>query len=182
MVTSLAAITLMGFATLGIGLAPSSFFPLALGAMALTGVAQSMANGPIGAALQASVPPELQGRVFTLTSAASAAMMPLGLALAGPLSDIVGPGLWFLLSGAACLLLGVGGLFVPSIVRLEEDGAALASRTAASIRAEAERTSWGSDRPVNQGTRFEHVSVPLDDAASSRKEESWAFSVGITGR
>jgi DHA3 family macrolide efflux protein-like MFS transporter len=126
MVTSLAAITLMGLSTVVVGLTPASLLPLAIGAMTLTGIAQSMANGPIGAALQASVPPDLQGRVFTLVSAGAGAMMPLGLALAGPLSDIVGPGMWFVLAGAACLVLGVGGLFVPSIVRLEEDGARLA--------------------------------------------------------
>jgi DHA3 family macrolide efflux protein-like MFS transporter len=131
MVTSLAAIVLMGVATLAVGLAPSAFFALAVAAMGVVGIAQSMANGPIGAALQASVPPELQGRVFTLVSAGSGAMMPLGLALAGPLSDIVGAGMWFVLAGGACLILGVAGLFVPAIVRLEEDGAKLAARRVA---------------------------------------------------
>ena len=131
MVTSLAAIILMGVATLAVGLASSAFFALAVGAMGVVGIAQSMANGPIGAALQASVPPELQGRVFTLVSAGSSAMMPLGLAVAGPLSDIVGAGMWFLLAGSACLILGIAGLFVPAIVRLEEDGAKLAARRAA---------------------------------------------------
>ncbi len=135
MVTSLSAITLMGLSTLAVGLAPSSFLSIAIGAMGLTGIASSMANGPIGAALQASVPPDLQGRVFTLVSAGAGAMMPLGLALAGPLTDIVGPGTWFVLAGAACLVLGVGGLFVPSIVRLEEDGAKLAAKRAASAEA-----------------------------------------------
>jgi MFS transporter, DHA3 family, macrolide efflux protein len=94
-----------------------------------------MANGPIGAALQASVPPELQGRVFTLVSAVSGVMMPLGLALAGPLSDIVGARTWFLLAGAACLVLGGAGLFVPAIVRLEEEGAKIAARRAAAVPA-----------------------------------------------
>ncbi|MCX6092473.1 MAG: MFS transporter, partial [Candidatus Bipolaricaulota bacterium] len=119
--------------TLAVGLAPSAFFAVAVVAMGLTGIAQSMANGPIGAALQASVPPELQGRVFTLVSAGAAAMMPLGLALAGPLSDIVGPSLWFVVGGCSCLLLGIAGLFVPAIVRLEERGAELAAQ-AASVR------------------------------------------------
>lgn len=137
MVTSLAGIAVLGVATLAIGFAPSSMLSVAIGAMALTGMASSMANGPIGAALQASVPADLQGRVFTLVSAAAAAMMPLGLALAGPLSDIVGPGLWFILAGAACLVLGIGGLFVPSIVRLEEDGAKLARERDASDRGDS---------------------------------------------
>ncbi len=138
MVTSLAAIILMGVTTLAVGLAPSAFFAVAVVAMGLTGIAQSMANGPIGAALQASVPPELQGRVFTLVSAGAAAMMPLGLALAGPLSDIVGPNVWFLLAGGSSLLLGIAGLFVPAIVRLEERGAELAAQAASAREAAAD--------------------------------------------
>ncbi len=145
MLTSLLGIAVLGLATLAVGLTPASQLPLAIGAMSLTGIAPSMANGPIGAALQASVPPDLQGRVFTLVSAGAGAMMPLGLALAGPLSDIAGPRMWFLISGAAALAVGIGGLFVPSILRLEEDGARLtASRLAASAAGEADAGSSGA--------------------------------------
>jgi len=47
MVTSLAAIILMGVATLAVGLASSAFFALAVGAMGVVGIAQSMANSPL---------------------------------------------------------------------------------------------------------------------------------------
>ncbi len=136
MVTSLSGIVLMGSATLATGLVPGSLFPVVVALMGLTGASSSLANGPIGAALQASVPPELQGRVFTLVSAGAGAMMPLGLAVAGPLSDLVGVHVWFLVAGGSCLLLATSGLFMPSILRLEEDGAALAVRRAAASEAE----------------------------------------------
>ncbi len=119
-VTALAGVAVMGVTTLAVGLVPSPFFAVLAVAVGLTGVAQSVANGSIGAAVQASVPPELQGRVFTLVGAVSGVMQPLGLALAGPLSDKVGIGVWFLVSGTLSLLLGVASLFVRSIVRLEE--------------------------------------------------------------
>jgi DHA3 family macrolide efflux protein-like MFS transporter len=141
MVTSLVAIAFMGVATLAVGLAPSAYFAVAVAAMGLTGIAQSMANGPIGAALQASVPPELQGRVFTLVSAGAAAMMPLGLALAGPLSDVIGPNVWFIVAGGSSLVLGIAGLFVPAIVRLEEDGAKLAQRATSADEKETTETA-----------------------------------------
>jgi MFS transporter, DHA3 family, macrolide efflux protein len=119
-VTALAGVAVMGVTTLAVGLVPSPFFAVLAVAVGLTGVAQSIANGSIGAAMQASVPPELQGRVLTLVGAVSGAMQPLGLALAGPLSDTVGIGVWFLVSGGLSLFLGVAGLFVRSIVHLEE--------------------------------------------------------------
>ena len=119
-VTALAGVAVMGVTTLAVGLAPYPFFAVLAVAVGLTGVAQSIANGSIGAAMQASVPPELQGRVFTLVGAVSGAMQPLGLALAGPLSDGVSIGVWFLISGGLSILLGVVGLFVRSIVHLED--------------------------------------------------------------
>jgi DHA3 family macrolide efflux protein-like MFS transporter len=130
MVTSLVGIVCLGVSTVAVGLTPPALFPVAVAAMALTGVMQSMANGPLGAALQASVPPALQGRVFTLVSAGATAMMPIGLAIAGPLSDLVGANAWFVLGGGASILLGVVGLFSPSILRLEERGADLAAQSA----------------------------------------------------
>jgi DHA3 family macrolide efflux protein-like MFS transporter len=128
MATSLVGIVCLGGFTLAVGLTPPGLFAVAAVAMGLSGIMQSMANGPLGAALQASVPPELQGRVFTLVSAGAAAMMPVGLALAGPLSDLVGANVWFVVGGAACMLLGVAGLFTPAILSLEEQGAELAGR------------------------------------------------------
>jgi DHA3 family macrolide efflux protein-like MFS transporter len=61
----------------------------------------------------------MQGRVFTLLSSAAVAMMPLGLAIAGPLADVIGVRTWFLIGGAVTLALGVGGYFVPSLVNIE---------------------------------------------------------------
>jgi len=114
------AVGAMGATTLAVGLVPFPFVGALAVAVGLTGLAQSIANGSIGAAMQASVPPELQGRVFTLVGAVSGVMQPLGLALAGPLSDTVGIGVWFLVSGGLSLLLGVAGLSVRRIVCLED--------------------------------------------------------------
>jgi MFS transporter, DHA3 family, macrolide efflux protein len=120
-VTALLAVAAMGATTLAVGLVPFPFFAELAVVVGLTGAAQSIANGSIGAAMQASVPPELQGRVFTLVGAVSGMMQPVGLALAGPLSDKVGIGVWFLVSGGLSLFLGVAGLFVRPIVHLEDE-------------------------------------------------------------
>ncbi len=61
----------------------------------------------------------MQGRVFTLLSSAAVAMMPLGLAIAGPLADVIGVRTWFLIGGIITLALGIGGYFMPSLVNIE---------------------------------------------------------------
>ena len=58
------------------GLLPSSAFTLAVVAMFFLGVINPIVNGPLMAAVQAAVAPEMQGRVFSLIGSVSAAMSP----------------------------------------------------------------------------------------------------------
>jgi MFS family permease len=53
-------------------------------------------------------------------------MMPLGLAIAGPLSDVWGPHTWFVIGGVAAAALGAMALGIPSVVHLESRGVELA--------------------------------------------------------
>ena len=131
MFTSLAGVAGMGLGFTLIGLAPGWTFVLALGATFFAGLMNPIANGPIHAMLQTLVAPEMQGRVFTLIGSATQAAAPLGLAVAGPLADIVGVKVWFVLGGVACLLIGVGGFFLPPIVHLEDGHRAPAEATEA---------------------------------------------------
>ena len=82
-------------------------------------VLSSYGTGAIMAVLQAAVAPSMQGRVFTLLSSAAMAMMPLGLAVAGPLADVMGVRAWFVVGGLLTLAMGVGGYFIPSLVNIE---------------------------------------------------------------
>jgi len=47
-------------------------------------------------------------------------MSPLGLAVAGPVADLVGISFWYLLSGAVLTVAGVGAFLVPAIRHLED--------------------------------------------------------------
>ena len=109
----------LGLSVLLAGVVPASLFPLAVLAMGLMGVMSSLTNGPIMAVLQAAVAPSMQGRVFTLLSSAAMAMMPLGLAVAGPLADVMGVRAWFVVGGLVTLAAGVGGCFIPSLRNIE---------------------------------------------------------------
>lgn len=119
--TSLFGVAGIGVGILLVGLAPVSLFAMAVFGMILGGVMSSLANGPLLAIFQANVAPGMQGRVFTLLGSGSAAMMPLGLAIAGPLAEVTGVRTWFLIGGVFTLLLAVGCLFVPAVLNVEED-------------------------------------------------------------
>ncbi len=120
--TSLVGLVGLGLSVLMIGLVPASLFPLAVVAMGLMGMMSAITNGPLMAVMQATVDPAMQGRVFTLLSSAATAMMPLGLALAGPLADVIGVQTWFLIGGLVTLAIGVSGFFFRSLATLEREG------------------------------------------------------------
>jgi DHA3 family macrolide efflux protein-like MFS transporter len=118
--TALLALALSGVGLLVVGLAPAGAFPLAVGGMFFAWFMNPIASGALFALLQTIVPAEMQGRVFTLLQSATGAMVPLGLAIAGPLAEVVGVRIWFLVAGLAMAVMGVGALFVPTIMRVEE--------------------------------------------------------------
>jgi DHA3 family macrolide efflux protein-like MFS transporter len=115
-------IGLLGYGLFGIvrGLAPANAFWLWISASFLRYLSNEMTFVPLGAILQSAVPPEMQGRVLTAQNSLFTAMAPLGLAILGPLGDLVGPRPLLVLSGAVVLLLL--GLFVltPSVRNLED--------------------------------------------------------------
>ncbi len=127
-VTALLGLALMGFGLTTVGLVPSTAFALALAALFLVGVVSPIVNGSIFAALQASVPPDMQGRVFTLLLSGSAAMTPLSLAVAGPLADAFGVQIWFAVGGLVTVLISIGSAFVPAMLYFEEQGRQVAGR------------------------------------------------------
>lgn len=122
-VTSLLGLIGIGLGIIIVGLAPASLFPLAVAGMILGGAMSSLCNGPIMAVFQAKVTPDMQGRVFTLVGSATAAMMPLGLIVAGPLADIIGVRAWFLGGGLITALVGLVGFFIPTLMNIEGERA-----------------------------------------------------------
>jgi DHA3 family macrolide efflux protein-like MFS transporter len=119
-VTGLLALALSGCGFALVGLTPATAFGLAVGAIFLAGFMIVIVNGSVFAMLQAIVPPEVQGRVFTVVASASGIMAPLGLAIAGPVADALGVRAWFAAAGGVMLAIGIGGLFVPSIINIED--------------------------------------------------------------
>jgi DHA3 family macrolide efflux protein-like MFS transporter len=119
--TSMLGVIGMGIGILFFGLSPSGWFYVALGAMFLLGGMNVLANGPLNAILQAAVDPDMQGRVFSLVGAGAAAMSPLGLLVAGPVSDWLGVRSWYGFSGCVCIILAFACLFIPAIMNIEQN-------------------------------------------------------------
>ncbi len=118
--TSLLGVALAGAGIGATGLVPSSLLGAAVALTFAAGAALSLANGPLFAIMQAAVAKDMQGRVFALLGALSGAMMPLGLALAGPVADAIGVRSWYLAAGAVTVAMAAAGFFVPSLMRIEE--------------------------------------------------------------
>lgn len=119
-VTTLAGAAGLGLTAVLIGLVPGNAFVLGLGIIFLNSLMSPLTNGPLFAILQTTVEPDMQGRVFTLLTSLSTAMMPLGLAIAGPMSDWLGVQSWFIIGGIFTMLAGIAGFFVPVIMTIEE--------------------------------------------------------------
>ncbi|HEX6385167.1 MAG TPA: MFS transporter [Anaerolineae bacterium] len=112
----------MGLGLLLVGLTPASLFALAVGGILWTGITVALIDGPLLAIMQASVAPEMQGRVFMLFGSLISSTGPLGLILAGPLADVVGTQVWFIAAGAVTILMAAAGFFMPALLNIEDHG------------------------------------------------------------
>jgi DHA3 family macrolide efflux protein-like MFS transporter len=120
-VTQMLALALDGLAIIVIGLSPKATFLLAVAMIFFTGLLEAIVLGLSGAIAQAIIPPQVQGRVFSLLTSASQGLAPLGLLLAGPTADALGVRFWWLLTGIIIAVMGTGALLVPAIVHIEDE-------------------------------------------------------------
>jgi len=126
-VTAQLGLVLLGLATTIIGLTPPELFWLGLAANTLAGFVLPITNGSYGAILQSVIAPEMQGRVFAFIMSAATLVSPLGLIIAGPVSDAFGIQLWFWVSGITCAIMGVAGFFIHEVMQMEEEKKDLAT-------------------------------------------------------
>ncbi len=120
----------MGITISLIGIIPPGGFYVAIVVMAVAGICNPLVNGPLMAAMQARVAPDKQGRVFSLVGAGAAAAMPIGLAIAGPLSDKIGVRYWFIVGGIVTTIIGTLLLINKNVMSLGKDLPASAEQPA----------------------------------------------------
>ncbi len=119
MIAAMVGLAFQGAGLFLLGMAPESMFWLAIVAVIVFSTINPISNGLLTSTIQRVVPPEKLGRVFSLLSSGCQLMSPLGLAIAGPIGDAFGVEVWFRLAGAVSVVLGLIGLSIPAITRLD---------------------------------------------------------------
>jgi DHA3 family macrolide efflux protein-like MFS transporter len=121
--TSMLGVIGLGVGSLIVGLSPTTAFGVGLSGMLLTGTMIAFADGPLMALMQTIVPPEKQGRVFTVAMSLANLATPVGLAIAGPVSDKFGVHMLYVLAGVACISMALIALLTPAVMQIEENHA-----------------------------------------------------------
>ena len=117
--TALVGLIGVGLGSMAFGLIPADVFWLGLVVMFLRTAMIPFVRGAVMAIFQTYVPPELQGRVFTLLMASISIMAPFGLALGGPIANAYGVNTIFVLTGIGCLGVALIWALNPSILNME---------------------------------------------------------------
>ncbi len=114
------AMILEGIFTFFIGIVPPDSFYMAVILYSIVSFLNPIVNGVLIAIFQATIPPDKQGRVFALIIAGASAMSPLGLAIGGPVADLFGVTIWFIISGIGTTILMIASFFVTSLMHIED--------------------------------------------------------------
>ena len=102
--TSASGSTLQGLLLIGLGFTSLKLFPMVIVFNFVLGIGVAFASAPLSAILNSVVAKDMQGRVFSTMSSISSAMVPLGLAVAGPVADAFGVRIIYFIAGTALLL------------------------------------------------------------------------------
>lgn len=113
------AILTIGIAIALSGTLPSSGFIFFAVFSSLLGSGVTIFNGTFLALIQATIEPGALGRVMSFITSIALLATPLGLSVAGPVAEIIGINMWFLVSGILIIMLGISFFFLESVQELE---------------------------------------------------------------
>jgi DHA3 family macrolide efflux protein-like MFS transporter len=114
-----------GWIGIGAGYVAIAFIPGAafygfLGLMFFIGFMTPVGCAPLDAFYQSCIPPDKQGRVFSVLASMDGMSMPFGIVIAGVLGGIVPLRVWYFLVGASHVLLGISWMFLRFIRHAED--------------------------------------------------------------
>lgn len=121
-ITAMIGLLGIGIGTLVLGILPPWGFTWGVVAMTFLGIVHPITNGSLGGLIQAVVAPDMQGRVITLIGSLAGGMTPIGLAIAGPISDALGIQTWFIVGGLLCILMALASFVTPVVMNIEDEG------------------------------------------------------------
>ncbi|MBN1230410.1 MAG: MFS transporter [Anaerolineales bacterium] len=119
MKTMVLGLVLLGVGMGGLGLVPKHLFWLVYVFSGIMGLAVTFTDATFMSVLQTNIEPEIQGRTFSTIMSLLNISSPLGLIIAGPLSDLLGIQIWFIATGILCLSSTLVWLISPSLIDIE---------------------------------------------------------------
>lgn len=108
------SLIIMGSASVVLSL--STWFPIYLMAMFVIGLSLTYYNSPAYVLIQEKVEPNYLGRVFSVMTMISSSMMPIGMMIFGPLSEVLTIDSIVIFSGSMMMLITFGFLFNKRLV------------------------------------------------------------------
>jgi MFS transporter, DHA3 family, macrolide efflux protein len=126
--TSFLGIVGLGVSFMCVSFLSSGAFSSLIGCMFVAGLMVPLIDGPLTAIIQACVDDAFQGRVLTIMSSLLWITTPIGLGIAGPVSDKIGVSSWYLIAGVFCLIGVFTGLFFPTLLNIEDNNQSLIAR------------------------------------------------------
>lgn len=111
----------VGLGMIALGSISQNSFYYSLPTMFVIGFMVPKVDGSLMAIMQEKIDNEYQGRVFTMFGSILYLSTPVGLAIAGPVSDALGVQFWFVLAGILVLLTMSGGMLFKALRNIEDD-------------------------------------------------------------
>ncbi|GLC29568.1 MFS transporter [Clostridium omnivorum] len=96
----------LGICSLIEGLLPSNAFLIFCIVVFIMGTTGMLTNIPFTAYVQRTIPQENLGKVLSLITSVMSFAAPVGMFIAGPISDIIGISNWMILAGTLMLIVG----------------------------------------------------------------------------
>ncbi|MCK9251766.1 MAG: MFS transporter [Clostridiales bacterium] len=113
-----------GLGLAGIALVASDRFWVVLVLIAICGLCSAYINSPATAIMQAKVDKEMQGRVMSIVTVVCMVSMPISLAIAGPLANVIGLMPIVYIPGLISTLIGIACFMIKPLMRIEDRRAA----------------------------------------------------------
>jgi DHA3 family macrolide efflux protein-like MFS transporter len=117
--TSFLGVMMLGLAMFAIGFTSERLFYFSIAVVLILGMSNPVANSPLPAIMNSIVARDMQGRIFSLLGSIGGLMMPLGLAIAGPVADAVGIQWIYFIGGGGIIAILPFALLNKPIMNIE---------------------------------------------------------------
>ena len=120
-VTAMAGTIGMGVGLLIVGVTPQNLFWLALAALFICGLTNTVQNANFFSILQTKISPEIQGRIFTLFQSMIVGILLPAFLVSGKLAEWLGVQTFYFIAGFSAIIGGMIALFIPAIMNIEDN-------------------------------------------------------------